>query len=104
MHAGALELRAGTADEDVVESAAIIRASAHQALQDLREVIGVLRTDPEDDPVSERPQPTLEDVPGLIEESQQAGMNIIFQFNVAEAEDGARPAWGGPRTGSSRRA
>lgn len=81
MHAGALELRAGSAEDDVAESAAIIRASAHQALQDLREVIGILRTEPDDD-VSERPQPTLEDVPTLIRESQRAGMHITLQFQV----------------------
>jgi signal transduction histidine kinase len=94
MHAGALELRAGTAGDDVAESAAIIRASAHQALQDLREVIGVLRTDPEDDPVSERPQPTLEQVPALVEESRQAGMNITLHYDVTATEEGAPASMG----------
>ncbi len=43
MHAGALEFRPGATPEEVARAAGVIRASAHQALQDLREVIGVLR-------------------------------------------------------------
>ena len=92
MHAGALELRAG--DGDLADSAGIIRASAHQALQDLREVIGVLRAGPQDDPVSDHPQPTLEAIPGLIAESQQAGMSITVEYDVLETEDGAPAAVG----------
>jgi signal transduction histidine kinase len=88
MHAGALELRAEGTDGDVAESAAIIRASAHQALQDLREVIGVLRTEPEDASVSEPAQPALDEVPALIEESQRVGMNITFQSDVAASGPG----------------
>jgi signal transduction histidine kinase len=85
MHAGALEVRAQSAGEEIVESAAVIRASAHQALEDLREVIGVLRTETEpEDQSSGRPQPTLADVQALVEESQQAGMNITFHYGVPE--------------------
>ena len=87
MHAGALEFRAEAVGDEVARSAAVIRTSAHQALQDLREVIGILRTETNDD-TPERPQPTLDDVPGLIEESQQAGMHIAVQFSVAETNDG----------------
>ena len=87
MHAGALEFRAESVGDEVARSAAVIRTSAHQALQDLREVIGILRTETNDD-TPERPQPTLDDVPGLIEESQQAGMHIAVQFSVAETNDG----------------
>jgi signal transduction histidine kinase len=83
MHAGALELRARSAGEELIESAAVIRASAHQALEDLREVIGVLGAEPEEQP-SQRPQPTLGDVAALVAESQDAGMNITFNYTVPE--------------------
>jgi signal transduction histidine kinase len=83
MHAGALEVRAQSVGDDLAESAAIIRASAHQALEDLREVIGVLNTEVEEEP-TERPQPTLGQIPALVEESQQAGMNITLRFVVPE--------------------
>ena len=43
LHAGALEFRPDAAPEEIARAAAVIRASAHQALEDLRAVIGVLR-------------------------------------------------------------
>ncbi|WP_033346827.1 histidine kinase, partial [Catenuloplanes japonicus] len=43
LHAGALEIRPDAPSAEVAKAAGVIRASAHQALQDLREVIGVLR-------------------------------------------------------------
>ncbi|MYS15738.1 histidine kinase dimerization/phosphoacceptor domain-containing protein, partial [Streptomyces sp. SID4982] len=43
VHAGALEFNPGAPAADVQHAAEVIRESAHQALQDLREVIGVLR-------------------------------------------------------------
>ena len=59
MHAGALEFRPDAPPEEVARAAGIVRASAHQALQDLREVIGVLREEPAVNGGPERPQPTL---------------------------------------------
>ena len=43
LHAGALEFRPDAPPEEIAEAAGVIRASAHAALQELREVIGVLR-------------------------------------------------------------
>ncbi|HSK35819.1 MAG TPA: histidine kinase dimerization/phosphoacceptor domain-containing protein, partial [Actinomycetota bacterium] len=43
VHAGALEFRPDAPAEEVARAAQVIRENAHQALQDLREVIGVLR-------------------------------------------------------------
>jgi signal transduction histidine kinase len=75
LHAGALEFRPDAPPEEVARAAAVIRASAHQALEDLRAVIGVLRDGP-DSPGPEPPQPTLAALPGLLEESRAAGMGI----------------------------
>jgi signal transduction histidine kinase len=90
LHAGALELRLAAAGDGTVESersaaaAGVIRDCAHQALEDLREVIGVLREDPAGD-APDRPQPTLVDLPGLVEESRRAGMAVRLDSRVGDA-------------------
>jgi signal transduction histidine kinase len=73
LHAGALEFRPDAPPEEIAEAAGVVRASAHSVLQELREVIGVLR---DGDEGTERPQPTLADIPELVEESRAAGMRV----------------------------
>jgi signal transduction histidine kinase len=75
LHAGALEFRGDAAPDEVARAAGVIRSTAHQALQDLREVIGVLR-DGADGDVPDRPQPTLADLPELVGESRDAGVPV----------------------------
>jgi signal transduction histidine kinase len=82
LHAGALEIRPDAAPAEVAGAAGVIRASAHQALQDLREVIGVLREEPAGDGDPERPQPTLQEVPALVEESRAAGGKVRLDVTV----------------------
>ena len=77
VHAGALAYRPDATTEEVAGAAEIIRASAHQALQDLREVIGVLRA-----PVGELPQPTFADLPLLVEDSRKAGLPVHLDFDA----------------------
>jgi signal transduction histidine kinase len=81
VHAGALEFRPDAPPEEVARAAGVIRASAHQALQDLREVIGVLRDD-SGDGAPERPQPSLADLPALIDESRRAGMAVKWDNHL----------------------
>lgn len=83
LHAGALEFRPDAPPEEVARAAAVIRASAHQALEDLRAVIGVLRDGP-DGPGPEPPQPTLASLPGLLEESRAAGMRIRAEVGLPD--------------------
>ncbi|HEX6523895.1 MAG TPA: histidine kinase [Streptosporangiaceae bacterium] len=83
LHAGALEFRPDAPPEEVARAAAVIRASAHQALEDLRTVIGVLR-DGADGPGPEPPQPTLLALPGLLEESRAAGMRIRAEVGLPD--------------------
>lgn len=78
VHAGALEYRPDAPAADVARAAGVIRESAHQALQDLREVIGVLRA-----PVQELPQPVYADLPALVAESARAGMRVTLRDEVA---------------------
>jgi signal transduction histidine kinase len=82
LHAGALEFRPDASPEEIERAAGVIRASAHEALEDLRAVIGVLRENPDDAP-PERPQPTLGDLPALIDESRAAGMRVTFDLQLA---------------------
>ncbi|MFF5204770.1 sensor histidine kinase [Streptosporangium sp. NPDC000396] len=87
VHAGALEYRSDMAPHEVAGAASVIRAGAHQALQDLREVIGVLRLGSEGT-TPDRPQPTLADLADLVEESRLAGMEVTLDMRVSDL-DGA---------------
>jgi signal transduction histidine kinase len=84
IHAGALEFRPDAPPEDVAEAAAVIRATASAALDELRDVIGVLRDDAEKS--AEPPQPTLAQLPTLLEESRSAGMTVREEIDAPAAE------------------
>ncbi|MCZ7425461.1 histidine kinase [Micromonospora sp. WMMA1949] len=86
LHAGALEFRPDAPPEEVARAAGVIRASAHAALQDLREVIGVLRAEVGSEATPERPQPTLADVPALVAESRDAGVRVGVVDEVSQPE------------------
>ncbi|MFE2048570.1 sensor histidine kinase [Streptomyces sp. NPDC059459] len=82
VHAGALEFRPDASREEVARAAGVIRESAHEALQDLREIIGVLRAGDSDD--QGRPQPTLAALDALVTECREAGMEITLAGRVAD--------------------
>jgi signal transduction histidine kinase len=84
-YAGALEYRPDATPEQVSRAAGVVRAGIHQALDELRTVITVLRD--EDDDRDGRPQPALTDVPCLVDESRGAGAAIRLDNRVAEAAD-----------------
>ncbi|MFH8758885.1 sensor histidine kinase [Streptomyces atroolivaceus] len=83
VHAGALEFRPDAPPAEVGRAAGVIRDSAHEALQDLREIIGVLRAPGEGDE-SHRPQPTLVTLDALIDESRSAGMEVVLDNTVVD--------------------
>ena len=83
VHAGALEFRPDAPPDEVAEAAAVIRRTARDALQDLREVIGVLRSDAG---AVAPPQPTLDAIPALIEESRAAGMRVRSRIEADGGE------------------
>ncbi|MGY2129801.1 sensor histidine kinase [Blastococcus sp. SYSU DS0617] len=83
MHAGALEYRPDAAPAEVARTAGVIRASARGALEDLREVIGVLR-DTGDGTLTDRPQPTLADLTALVEQSRAAGLRVRMEYRVPD--------------------
>jgi signal transduction histidine kinase len=83
MHAGAMTYRTDLSPAETRRSAEVIQANAHRALSDLREVLGMLREDRAPG-APERPQPTLRDVPGLIDEAEAAGMNVRLTNDVGD--------------------
>ncbi|MCX4570081.1 histidine kinase [Streptomyces viridodiastaticus] len=88
VHAGALEFRPDAPRDEIARAAGVIRESAHEALQDLREIIGVLRAGDSED--AGRPQPTLAALDALVAESLQAGMKVTLEQRVTDA--GSVPA------------
>ena len=86
VHAGALEFRPNATPEEIAEAAGVIRTASQTALQELRDVIGLLRDDAEEIAV-EPPQPTLAQIPALIEESEAAGMHVRWRYELSEREE-----------------
>jgi signal transduction histidine kinase len=82
VHAGALEFRQDAPAEET-RAAGVIRQCAYEAMEDLREVIGVLREGP-DASDRQRPQPMLTDLPALIEESRRAGASVTLDNRIGE--------------------
>ncbi len=111
VHAGALEFNRSPDPADVGRAAGVIRDNAHQALQDLRMVIGVLRAPAHEQGAgdsagagavtgadaghdgaarpAEAPQPVLADLERLARESRAAGMRL--QLDVRVDDPGAVP-------------
>jgi signal transduction histidine kinase len=88
LQAGALELWPEAPPAEIARASGVIRSNAHGALEDLREVIGVLRSprtdDDQADDLPEPPQPTLVDLPMLIDESRKAGMRVALECEVPD--------------------
>jgi signal transduction histidine kinase len=87
LQAGGLEVRPGL-PADVAQAAGVIRATARQALAELRQVIGMLRDNAEsssapDIDVPPAPLPTLADIPRLVEDSRRAGARVSLDMSVA---------------------
>jgi len=86
LHAGGLEVRPDVGAEQVEATAATIRETARSALEDLRRVLGVLRTPGLSGAAASAaeltPQPTLVDVRRLVESSREAGVAAEFRTDV----------------------
>jgi signal transduction histidine kinase len=85
-YAGALEYRPDSSPEQLAAAAGVVRTSAHQALDELRDVISLLRDDEPgaDSGAGGRPQPLLADLPALLSESRDAGMRVQLDNRVTE--------------------
>jgi signal transduction histidine kinase len=85
VHAGALENAGAAMPPEYVEAAGVIRTSAHTALEELRQVIGLLRR--EEAAGVEPPQPTLAEIPALVEESRSAGLDVSFAGDMPDVPE-----------------
>jgi signal transduction histidine kinase len=85
MHAGALAFREDLTPEQVHASAAVIRDKAHEALTDLRGVLGVLRG--EDGELTLAPQPTYADLGELVAEAREGGLTVVLEDRVSSPDE-----------------
>ncbi|WP_324649968.1 sensor histidine kinase [Georgenia sp. H159] len=74
-YAGALEYRPDASPERLAQAAGVVRAGVHQALEEVRDVVGVLRDDPAADGVPP-PSPDLGQLDGLVAEARAAGGDV----------------------------
>ena len=75
LQAGAIEMAAADPGR-VQELAGQVQTAGRQALDELRQMVGVLRGGEVDDAAPLGPQPGLDDLPRLIEQSRAAGMTV----------------------------
>jgi signal transduction histidine kinase len=86
LHAGALEYRDDLDASEVRATAGVVRDNARTALTELREVLGVLR-DPSGSPAAPPPQPTLADLPALLDEARALGVEVHAQVHPGTRDD-----------------
>jgi signal transduction histidine kinase len=72
--------RLGTLPDPVRAEFGALSESAREALADMRQLLGVLRSD---QPAERAPQPGLPDLPGLIDSARQAGMAVDLSVSPA---------------------
>lgn len=89
MLAGAMEYHPTAAPEELGRTAGAIRVAAHEALEELRGVIGVLR-DPTEGGV-EATQPGWSELPALFEQSRLAGDDVEVRDEVAPSDAATMP-------------
>lgn len=85
LHAGGLEVNPTVGADKVEGSAKLIRETARQAMEDLREVLGVLRSDLSIDGADLTPVPKASDLERLITASRDAGVTV--GYDVALPDD-----------------
>ncbi|MFI8008078.1 sensor histidine kinase [Streptomyces sp. NPDC086010] len=87
VHAGALVFNPHAPAHEIKQAAEVVAHSARQAMEDLRQVLGVLRTPLTPDGAgTEPPQPTLRDLNSLIAENRAAGMDIAMEMRLDQAQ------------------
>jgi signal transduction histidine kinase len=83
VQAGAARRVAATRPEQARDAMTSIESTGRQALGEMRRLVGVLRN--RDEPTTLDPQPRLADVPALVEQAREAGLDVDLDV------------WGEPR-------
>ncbi|GAB3648082.1 histidine kinase [Glycomyces tarimensis] len=86
-YAGALEYRPDAPPEQLATAAGVVRSGVHQALDELRQVIGLLHE--EDDTDGQGLVPTLADLPALLDETRRSGQ--LIHLTDERTEDAEPP-------------
>jgi signal transduction histidine kinase len=84
LHAGGLEVNPAVGPDKVEGSARLIRETARQAMEDLREVLGVLRSDVSVDGADLTPVPRAADLERLVMASRDAGVSVAGEFTLPD--------------------
>ncbi|MCQ8829725.1 sensor histidine kinase [Streptomyces malaysiensis] len=79
MQAGVLDHRGNLTAEETRVLIRGIADGSHQALEELRDVLGVLRADPGR---PEPPQPSLDRIPGLVDDARASGLDVTLTTTV----------------------
>ncbi|MEV7086224.1 histidine kinase [Streptomyces sp. NPDC093085] len=89
VHAGALELAAERQAPALSAQAELLRTTAGTAMDELREILGVLRRDQLADPSGEpgSTRGTREDITALVDESARAGMAVVLDWSGSDTAD-----------------
>ncbi|NUR25120.1 MAG: two-component sensor histidine kinase [Catenulispora sp.] len=89
LHAGGLEITERPKPEMTRQTAGLIRETARSALEDLRDVLGVLASGDTSAPLA--PQPRFADIAGLVERSATAGVPVVLVPNSSLGLDAEVP-------------
>lgn len=81
LHAGAMAYREDLDAEAMRDSARVVQTQAHEALTELRDVLGVLR-DTDTGELADRPQPTYADLGTLVDEARTSGLALTYRDRV----------------------
>ncbi|MFD7291867.1 sensor histidine kinase [Streptomyces sp. NPDC059897] len=81
MQAGVLDHRSDLEPEEHRMLVRGIADGSHHALEELRDVLGVLRAGP-DSPEAEAPQPSLDGVPALVDDARTSGLDVTLTTTV----------------------
>jgi signal transduction histidine kinase len=84
VQAGAAKTVAADDPEGALQAMEAVEDAGRQALGELRHLLGVLRPEAEVDGLG--PQPGLGDVPGLVDEFREAGMDVSLTMNGAQTD------------------
>jgi signal transduction histidine kinase len=79
LHAGALELTVEGKDDATLAAARVVRETAQSSLDELRNVVHVLRN-----PAAAVPSSGLADIPALIDEAIEEGMDVHVRFLLSD--------------------
>ncbi|MGY1803073.1 sensor histidine kinase [Blastococcus sp. SYSU D00922] len=85
LQAGAIEVAARDADR-VEQLAEQVQTAGRQALDELRQMVGVLRGAEIDEDAPLGPQPGLDDVPRLVASAREAGMDVELRGDAGAAD------------------